>query len=150
MKSSAGLLSAFVVLVAGCSSPSTPAATTSAPSSKFIVQGSVFINGVGSGDPTDLTANYSYLDPGSNCYGINDFKDIDGNASIVVSDDSGHTVAIGRFSGSKDSNSTVCTLDFTVKDVPAGLKFYSVAVAHRSSQKFTEAELHQPLTIPFG
>jgi hypothetical protein len=144
------MFSAFVVLVAGCSSPSTPKASTSAPSSMFVVQGSAFINGVGSADPTDLTADYTYLDPGSSCYGINDFQDIDGNASIVVSDNSGHTVAIGRFSDSKDSNSTVCTLNFTVKDVPSGLKFYSVKVAHRPSQKFTEAELHQPLTIPFG
>jgi hypothetical protein len=116
----------------------------------FVVQGSAFINGVGSADPTDLTADYTYLNSGSSCYGINDFRDIDGNSSIVVSDSSGHTVAIGRFSGSKDSNSTVCTLNFTVKDVPSGLKFYSVTVAQRPSQKFTEVELHQPLTIPFG
>lgn len=41
-------------------------------------------------------------------------------------------------------------MNFTVKDVPSGLKFYSVTVAQRPSQKFTEAELRQPLTIPFG
>ncbi|WP_461171969.1 hypothetical protein M1D93_13145 [Arthrobacter sp. Z1-9] len=59
----------------------------------------------------------------------------------------GNTVAIGQVAGTPSfedrspNNGYVCIYDFTVSDVPAGEKFYTVVIEDQGDKEVTEAQL---------
>ena len=77
---------------------------------------------------------------------------LDIGADVTISDASGEviglgTVEVGTYLGSGQDVSSYCEVPFAVKDVPDGDKFYSVAVATIPVERYTRAELDQPVQI---
>lgn len=90
-------------------------------------------------DPTGYTART--LGAGERCTGQDGYDDIAAGAGVVVADDAGRTLALGRLAGGRLSGSSFyCVFRFRVS-VPAGLRFYGVTVSHRGTVKVAESDL---------
>jgi hypothetical protein len=85
---------------------------------------------------------------GTVCQGTDGYDDIQVGAEVVVSDDSGKTLAIGDLTTSTYDGS--CSFTFAVKGVPTGKKFYGVEVTHRGDVQFTEQQLKAGPTLTLG
>jgi hypothetical protein len=78
-------------------------------------------------------------------------------AQVVVADDAGKTLAIGKVAEGKFTKTSTgaglaimkgpCSFGFKVANVPAGLAFYTVTVGSRGSQKISGSEIAQPLDL---
>jgi hypothetical protein len=89
-----------------------------------------------------LTATVDDWYPGHDCSGEDGFSDIKPGAEVVVSDDTGKTLAIDALGvGAIGNILEECVFPFTVNNVPAGKGFYGVTVSHRGTVKFREAEV---------
>jgi hypothetical protein len=84
------------------------------------------------------------------CNGPEGYTDITDGAEVVVSDASGKTLGIGMLSNPSASGSDTCNFTFTVKNVPAGKKFYGIEVTHRGTVKETEAAMKAGPALELG
>lgn len=87
------------------------------------------------------------------CEGMGGYKDIHDGASVVVTDASGRTVAVGALKNGTlvgEGMTRTCMFFFNVSSVPAGLSFYGVEVSHRGSIKKAEADLTAMLALTLG
>lgn len=85
------------------------------------------------------------------------YDDLIAGAPVVVTDAAGMTVAIGKLgAGVPDIRPElnqylkVCTMRFTVTEVPAGRGFYGVQIASRDLVQYPEQRLAEPLTLTIG
>jgi hypothetical protein len=75
------------------------------------------------------------------CTGTGGFSDLKTGAEVVISDDSGKTLAISSLTAPVTGDvAGRCIFGFSA-DVPAGKHFYGVTVTHRGAVKFSEAAL---------
>lgn len=88
------------------------------------------------------------------CAGRGGFGDIREGTQVVVTDEAGTTIALGRL---RDSSPYVeagvgitCTFHFAIHDVPSGKKFYGVEISHRGRVQYTEDQLGAPLRLNLG
>ncbi|QZH61836.1 hypothetical protein K1X22_09080 [Mycolicibacterium farcinogenes] len=91
----------------------------------------------------------SGLPPGFNCAGSGGYSDITPGAPVTVSDEAGTLLAKSTFDGSVGGPGW-CALSFSVKDVPAGSKFYRVEVARRGDMSYTEEEARALVSLTLG
>lgn len=92
------------------------------------------------------------------CAGTDGFDDVRTGAQVVVTDAGGATVAVGTLGEGLASYQTVngeslaisCKFSFAIPDVPAGKGFYGVAVTHRGSMQYQEAQLREALQLTLG
>jgi hypothetical protein len=82
---------------------------------------------------------------GGHCAGNGGYSDISTGTQIVVTDDAGRTVAVGKLGEGNWINS-YCELPFAV-DVPAGSGFYGIEVSHRGRVQYSADQLSRPLTL---
>lgn len=88
---------------------------------------------------------------GDECHTTGGFTDIETGAQIVVTDDQGKTVAVGELGGGKvAAEGLACQFPFTIKDIPAGSKFYKVEISHRGGPQYTERQLRSGLDLSIG
>jgi hypothetical protein len=80
--------------------------------------------------------------------------DIHSGTSVVIRDSAGKTVALGSLQAGVyaplGSGSTValnCTFPFSLTDVPAGDRFYSIEVANREQVNETEKNITAPIHL---
>lgn len=107
---------------------------------EFKLHGAIALNGTGT--------FYSIGGDGK-CAGANGYDDLTEGASVVISDSSGKTIAVGSVDGSAASGS-VCMFGFDVAKVPSGEKFYGLEVSHRGVVQFTEAEVKAGPILSIG
>lgn len=91
----------------------------------------------------------SGLPAGYKCVGARDFGDIGPNAPIIVEDESGKLLAKGFIGGSSTSIDG-CQLNFEIRDVPAGSRFYRVHVGQRQEMSYTEEEAKAGVEFVMG
>ncbi|WP_430331427.1 hypothetical protein [Rhodococcus sp. ACT016] len=91
----------------------------------------------------------SGLPTGFACAGAGGYSDLSPAAAVKVSDESGTLLAKGHLTGSS-GRSGYCIFDFTVTDVPRGIKFYEVEISHRGGLSYTEAEAEDGLALTLG
>jgi hypothetical protein len=89
------------------------------------------------------------------CQGSGGYDDIAQATQVVISDESGTTVAVGALGiGRYDPDTTgrmlTCSFDIVVNDVPAGKSFYKVGVSRRGEQQFTESEMRTGISLHLG
>ncbi|WP_079927207.1 hypothetical protein [Mycobacterium sp. AT1] len=89
------------------------------------------------------------LPPGFNCAGSGGYGDVGPGAPVTVSDEAGTLLAKSTLSGSVGGPGW-CALSFSVKDVPAGSKFYRVEVARRGDMSYTEDEARERVGMTLG
>lgn len=95
--------------------------------------------------------------PGADCTGTSGFDDIKAGAQVVITGPAGETVGVGQLEPGSTANDpdlsgryTHCRFLFTVTGVPAGKRFYGIAVGHRDPLQETEADLKRPLQLTLG
>lgn len=136
------LLAVGVALVlAGCSSGSTPT-TTSRSTSKTTAHASSTIAMRGTLQFLAIYPGMSMIGTDS-CTGMNGYNDITEGAEVVVSDDSGATLAITNLGPGVPGKAFIfegCKFAFTAS-VPSGHRFYGITVSHRGTVKFTEQQM---------
>lgn len=84
-------------------------------------------------------ANIIVSSPGT-CRGTDGFDDIAAGADVVVTDQSGTTIATGALEdghGESSDGGTVCKFGFAVTGVPDDKTFYGVAVSYRGVVQFS-------------
>lgn len=89
------------------------------------------------------TSGYSSIttDGSGGCDGSGPYNDISAGGEVVISDDTGKTLAITSLdSGTGDSSR--CDFAWSAT-VPSGKGFYGVTVSHRGTVKFSEAQMRQ-------
>lgn len=135
-----GIITAGVLVAGGVVAAIVVSTGGSSNGSKITVHGQMAITdveGFTADDPNTDSTSYGVTGP---CHAITGFDDIADGTEVVVSDDSGHTLAIGHLGpGAFDSNGS-CSFPFTLA-VPAGKKFYGVTVSHRGTVKFPEGQV---------
>lgn len=81
----------------------------------------------------------------ADCWGYQGYEDIRQGASVTVTDSAGKVVALGALKPGKpvviSDRATNCLLRFEISNVPAGLEFYGIEVAHRGVVRFSEKDL---------
>jgi hypothetical protein len=142
-----GTVLALAFLLAGCSASH---AKTAARPKTFTVTGTLTVSDAYTG--TTRAADY-----GSACTAADGYSDIKEGVDVVVSDSAGTTVALGSLTkgmitdpAAYVSASGPCDFVFTVDSVPAGKRFYRVAVGHRGVQTFSEAALRKHVALTLG
>lgn len=125
--------------LAGCSSKAAPAKPKT-----FAMHGVTNI--------TDVTG-FDRLDD-ETCAGSGGYDDLAEGAQVTVSDAAGKTIALGELGPGKvvSAGDVVggCQFRFTVKDVPAGQKFYGVEVSHRGVVRYTADDAHERIVLSIG
>lgn len=135
------------LLLAGCSSaappPATaPATTTTAPTITVVGQFTLY------------GPNSTQMTSGSPCFGfIRGYDNLKQGAPVTVTDAAGVTVGLGQLSEGQfktvGSAPRQCDFTFSVPNVPAGKKFYTLSIAGHTKQ-YTEAEIRQPRDLSIG
>lgn len=88
---------------------------------------------------------------GDACHTTGGFTDIQPGAQVVVTDDTGKTVAVGELGDGKVvSAGLACQFPLKISDIPAGAKFYKVEISHRTGPEYTEKELRAGLDLSLG
>lgn len=87
--------------------------------------------------------------PGFECEGDHGYDDISSGAAVRVSDKTGTLLAEGSLTGSVHGGD-FCTFYFTAPDVPRGASFYDIAVSHRGSVSYDEAEADSGVHLTLG
>jgi hypothetical protein len=83
------------------------------------------------------------------CLGDGGYDDIHGGAQVTVTDQADTVVGIGALAnGSRIDGG--CEFLFIVKSIPAGKSFYGVAVSHRGTIRFTEAQMKDRVALTLG
>lgn len=114
-----------------------PASATAAPDSRLTtlpVIGTLQLDGGYSATGT----------AGEECWVGGGFSDIHKGAQVTVTDPAGKVVGVGTLSAGTMKGHGVgrsCLFNFAVGDVPTGLGFYGIEVAHRGVIRYAEADL---------
>lgn len=77
------------------------------------------------------------------CYGQNGFNDIMGQIPVIIKNESGTVIAVGKTEAGKqpEEHSTVrCIFNFRVENIPKSL-FYSVEIGRRGSKTYSRQQL---------
>jgi hypothetical protein len=77
------------------------------------------------------------------CYGQNGFNDIMGQISVIIKNESGTVIAVGKTDTGKqpEEHSAVrCIFNFRVENIPKSV-FYSVEIGRRGSKTFSRQQL---------
>ncbi|MFN5954905.1 MAG: hypothetical protein ACK47Y_15160 [Dolichospermum sp.] len=77
------------------------------------------------------------------CYGQNGFNDIMGQIPVIIKNESGTVIAVGKTETGKqpEEHSAVrCIFNFRVENIPKSL-FYSVEIGRRGSETFSRQQL---------
>lgn len=117
-----------------------PGATGGPAAGTMTVKGTLSVDGDDrtrfDGEPCSLSGGYA---------------DIAEGTSVVVTDSTGKTVAIGHLGpGHGAFGTNDCVFDFKVDGVPTGLRFYGIEASHRGRVQFAEADLAKPVTLTLG
>lgn len=125
----------LALALAGCSSSDAPPGVASTPAPKSSSAAPIALVG-------RLTlGGISTKVQGSPCHEIGrGYDDIHPGAEVVISDDTGHTLAITNLGPGHVGDSYRCEFKFTAR-VAAGKHFYGVEVTHRGVVKFSESQL---------
>jgi hypothetical protein len=143
------LLACCLLALTACGSASpakAPAQTTASPTPHTTtVNGTVSLKGTG-----NFTWDFvGDSDTETTCYGgRGGYSDIKPGASVVVTNESGTTIAVGSLgpatatiSGTgRNAVGDSCDFTFAIPDVPDA-KFYGVQVSHRGVVQFSPSEL---------
>jgi hypothetical protein len=126
---------AALLLLAGCSSGKKAPAKSAAP---------VTVSGLLRLFDSESTLN-ALLTGTTKCNGVGGFSDVADGADVVISDDSGKTLAIAHLQAGfavipKSASGSHCDFAFSA-EVPSGKGFYGVQVTHRGVVKIAEAAL---------
>lgn len=78
--------------------------------------------------------------PAGGCEGEGGFSDLAPGASVVITDNGGKTVAIGRLEPATIVAGN-CVFDVSVDGIPSGSQFYGISVGHRNVVQFKAEEL---------
>jgi hypothetical protein len=105
------------------------------------------INGTLSLRTSSITT--SGLPGGFACAGKGGYNDVGPGSAVTVSNESGTVLAKGSFDGSF-GESNWCVFTFSIKDVPAGAKFYTVQVSQRGEMTYSEEEARGRVDISLG
>lgn len=108
--------------------------------------------------PTSVTGSVTLTLPGFiwdrttlTCTGYSRYEDLQSGTQVVVTGPDGKTVGVGSLRLGKPTVSgdraTECKMPFSVDNVPAGLGFYGVEVAHRGVVQVPEGDLDQPVAL---
>ena len=88
------------------------------------------------------------------CTGTGGYDDIDADTTVVVTDNAGTTVAIGKLGAGQPvrdpddpSRAQTCMYTFDIPNVPSGRHFYGIEVGHRGRVQFTEAQLGERVQL---
>lgn len=140
----ATLAVALALTACGSEQPTAPAPAPSTPATITVT-----------GNITLRLPNFEWSTAGG-CWGRGGYDDIRQGAQVVVTDNAGETVAVGKLAAGqpqKDpadaSRATSCTFGFTVS-APAGRGFYGVEVSHRGRSQYAEKDLERPLELTLG
>jgi hypothetical protein len=87
------------------------------------------------------------------CAGMGGYGDIAMGAQVVITDESGTTVAVtelgvGKLIGSGATRE--CQFEFSASSVPAGKSFYGISVTHRGTIQYTEDQLRNGVELTLG
>ena len=96
-----------------------------------------------------LTSESVIGDGGDGCLGSGGYDDMRAGAPVVVFDDAGKKVGIGELEVGQASSTVRCVFNFTVPEVPAGGKIYSIEVSHRGEIPFKPAQAKK-LSLTLG
>lgn len=83
------------------------------------------------------------------CSGTTGYEDLDEGTQIVVTDGTGAIVAMGRLQRGEQQPEYACRFPFAV-EVPTGLGFYGLEIAHRGIVRYSEVELERGLVLTLG
>lgn len=133
-----------LALTAACGTAS-PAVSPSPSPLPFTVHGTLSLNEGGSQNGED----------GEPCVMLSGgYDDIREGAQVVVSDEAGATIALGRLGSGvfrrRDDGSKGCDFPFAVEQVPPGHGFYGVEVSHRGRLQYTAEQARRPLELELG
>lgn len=88
------------------------------------------------------------------CAGRGAHDDITAGTKVVVTDNTGATVAVGALDQGQPvlnpddgTRAESCMFTFEIADVPSGRGFYGVEVSNRGKVQFKEADLGSPLQL---
>ena len=98
---------------------------------------------------------------GGACVTDDGYSDISDGAQVTVEDSTGKAIALGTLQAGHVSElfgpgtavegmAYRCVFGFTVNDVPAEEKIYSVEVSHRGKVNFTREKLNGPIALTLG
>ncbi|AXJ10862.1 hypothetical protein CFN17_15520 [Arthrobacter sp. PM3] len=89
-----------------------------------------------------------YAPGGGECKGYRGYADIATGAQVVITAD-GKTVGKGELGEGKYKGGW-CEFPFTVSDIKADSKFFSVQVSHRGTIEYTREELEKGVSLSLG
>lgn len=148
----AALAAVAVLLVAGGTAGALYL-TRSRPSASAPTDQTLIVTGDLILTPSDLSGALA-IHQGQPCADRGGYADIQGGVSVVVYGPADEAVALGQlsegFGNVGDFDSPTCRFTFAIRDVPAGLKFYSVEVSHRGKLHYSEEQLGQALHLTLG
>ena len=105
--------------------------------SAFVVKGSLTVP-IDDPDATEV---------GSTCLGQGGFDDIAGGAQIVIKDDKGERVAVGRLDNGKVEEHSSglpgllsCRFPYSIPDVPDDGDIYTISIGSRDDYSFKKSE----------
>lgn len=89
----------------------------------------------------------------SPCTGMGGYSDIAAGTQVVISDETGTTIAVGRLQPGVAIGTPpvghACRLRFSV-NAPGGHSFYGIEISHRGRLQYPRAALDQPLALTLG
>jgi len=85
----------------------------------------------------------------SSCLGQGDYADIRPGTGVTVRDAAGLVIGLGTLEASTSTPGR-CFYPFSVQEVPAGMKFYSVEIARRGAFQYTEEEAGYTICLSLG
>jgi hypothetical protein len=141
-----------VLLLAGCGSTTNQVGESPTPSAPLKVTGTITVE-------ADSMSSEQAM--GGACVTDGGYSDIRTGAQVTMADSSGKALALGALDSGHVSEvfdpgtavegmASQCVFGFTVSDVPAGEKIYSVEVSHRGKVNFTRDKLNEPITLTLG
>lgn len=102
------------------------------------------------GTLTLSSADGGGISAGASCSGTAGFDDIREGTQVVIRDETGTTVGVGRLENARSLGSTTCVFSFTVTGVEGGADFYDVEVSRRGGITFSQEELEQGVSLTLG
>ncbi|MFI5713380.1 hypothetical protein [Kribbella sp. NPDC051620] len=142
-----------VLLLAACglSKQASESSTPSAPAT-ITVSGTITVS-------ADSMSSEQAM--GGACVTDDGYSDISSGAQVRVEDSAGKVIALAALQAGHVSEvfgpgtavegmAYLCVFGFTVNDVPAEEKIYSVEVTHRGKISFTREKLNEPIALTLG
>lgn len=86
---------------------------------------------------------------GAACAGRGEYSDIRRGAQVVITDETGTTMALADLGQGRSVGTNMCSFPFTVPDLP-GRSFYGVEIGNRVKVQFTPEQVAGPITLTLG